>query len=133
MRRGLFPNILQNMLKKSTKLAKSSVYFSIEKLIILPLPFFWLLHNGQKIEKYYAIAKTRKNSAIRNCCISARGAIKLHPFVTSAEQTKECMPKKINCRSIFDTIFEKTVDLFIFALFSDFGTLCFTRSSDEVR
>ena len=27
-----------------------------------------------------------KNSAIMNCSISARGAIKLHPFSTSAKQ-----------------------------------------------
>ena len=33
----------------------------------------------------YTMCKKWKNSAIRNCCISMRGAIKLHPFGTSAE------------------------------------------------
>ena len=37
------------------------------------------------------------NSAIkRNCWISARVAIKLHPFVTSAEWSGACMPKGCN-------------------------------------
>ena len=37
-----------------------------------------------------------QNSAIRNCCISARGAIKLHLFGTSAELSEACMPKGCN-------------------------------------
>ena len=36
-----------------------------------------------------------KNSAVRNCCISARGAIKLHPFGTSVERSEACMPKGV--------------------------------------
>ena len=39
------------------------------------------------------LAKNGKNSAIRNCYISLRGAIKLHPFGTSAKQSEACMPK----------------------------------------
>ena len=37
-----------------------------------------------------------KNIAIRNCWISARGAIILHPFGASAERSKACMPKGCN-------------------------------------
>ena len=37
-----------------------------------------------------------KNGAIRNCCISARGAMKLHPFGTSAERSKAHVPKGCN-------------------------------------
>ena len=60
-----------------------------------------------------------KNGAIRNCCISARGAMKLQPFGTSAEQSEARMSKwcnfnppqaiiqqlylLLNYRAIFDT------------------------------
>ena len=33
-------------------------------------------------------AKNKKKCAIKNCCISVREAIKLHPFGTSAKQTR---------------------------------------------
>ena len=41
-------------------------------------------------------AKNVKNSAIRNCCISAREEIRLHPFGTSAERIKACILKGCN-------------------------------------
>ena len=37
--------------------------------------------------------KMKKNSAIRNGCISVRGIIKLHPFGTSAEQSETIASK----------------------------------------
>ena len=37
-----------------------------------------------------------ENIAINNCWISARGAIELHPFGTSAKQSAACVPKTCN-------------------------------------
>ena len=37
------------------------------------------------------VGKKWKNIAIRNCWISVRGAIKLHPYGTSAEQIEACI------------------------------------------
>lgn len=37
-----------------------------------------------------------KNSAIENCWIGERGAMKLHPFGTSAERIKTCVLKGYN-------------------------------------
>ena len=44
------------------------------------------------------VRKKRKNCAVRNCSIRIklkllRGAIKLHPFGTTAEQSEARMPK----------------------------------------
>ena len=47
------------------------------------------------IQNLYMCAKNGKNSAIRNCWMSARGAIKLHPFCTSAAQSEACVLKQV--------------------------------------
>ena len=47
-----------------------------------------LIYEINVMKQQCAVDKKWKISAIRNCCISARGAIKLHPFVTSAPMFK---------------------------------------------
>ena len=42
------------------------------------------------------LAKIRKNRAIRNCWISSRVEIKLHPFITSAKLSEAQVPKGYN-------------------------------------
>ena len=49
-----------------------------------------------KSKKIANLSYNGKDSAITNCCISGIGAIKLHPFGTSAEQSEERLPKVCN-------------------------------------
>ena len=48
------------------------------------------------IRQFQEVSVQEKNSAIRDCPISARGAIKSHPFGTSAEQSGVCVLKGCN-------------------------------------
>ena len=54
------------------------------------------MNNIILFQKIHSWPKKGKNSAIRNCWISVRGAIKLHSFGTSAEQSEERIPNWYN-------------------------------------
>ena len=58
--------------------------------------FPWVIvHSMLYFNSLYIVhSELKKNTcAIRNCCIRARGAIKLHPFGTSAERNEICVMK----------------------------------------
>ena len=84
----------------------------------------------QETLRYISVWKWKK-SAARNCWISARGTIKLHPFSTSSEWSDACMLKGCNC--IIRTIFYGlTIEQFLIQVPSEVKHTCWRGASKIV-